>query len=72
MVGLRREMHILEQRKPKIIDCSKIVGINTYNFFVIPTINIENRYMNYTDITIEWLRFYVGIRIFNKENQNYH
>jgi hypothetical protein len=44
------------------------IGKNLYDFFIIPTIRIDKRYLNYTRITFEWLNFYVGFVIeYNKE-----
>lgn len=39
-------------------------GRNIYDFFIIPTIRVEWRWLHFS-ITIEWLKWYVGIR---KEN----
>ena len=36
-------------------------GKNNYDFFVVPTIRITNNAGLYTFLTIEWLKWYVGI-----------
>jgi hypothetical protein len=37
-----------------------------YDFFVIPTIRIDTRNRDFTRITIEWLKWYIGF-VVNKE-----
>lgn len=34
-------------------------GSNIYDFFIVPTIRFDNR--NFNHLTIEWLKWYVGI-----------
>lgn len=38
-------------------------GTNVYDLFIIPTIRINARYIDGIYITIEWLKFYIGIAI---------
>lgn len=36
-------------------------GTNVYDWFVVPTIRITRNNGIYTYITIEWLKWYIGI-----------
>ena len=36
-------------------------GTNMYDFFIIPTIRITSRDGLYTFVTVEWLKWYIGV-----------
>ena len=40
-------------------DISIVKGMSIYDFFIIPTIRIN--YRSYKYLTVEWLRWYIGI-----------
>ena len=44
-------------------------GKNFYDFFLIPTVRIERRYVGYTRITLQWLNVYIGFTINHKEKR---
>lgn len=38
------------------------------DIFLVPTIRIYDRYIDYTDIELCWLRWYIGVRIERRES----
>lgn len=36
-------------------------GTNLYDLFIIPTIRFDKRNFDFNRLTIEWLKWYVGI-----------
>lgn len=43
-------------------------GTNLYDFFLIPTIRIDKRDCEFTRVTIEWLKWYIGFVILKENN----
>ena len=39
------------------------IGELIYEFFLIPTIRIENKYKDYFDIELCWFKWYINMRI---------